>query len=197
MLWSEPKSEDSLARTIQPLMHLPATPILRLALLWLLAMGVVCAQQSPPTEQQLKTAYLLNFAKFVEWPEASFAESSSPIVLGVLGENPFGDDLEQMVRGKTINNRPIVVKPCRSLAETTNCHILFISASEKARLPEILAGLSGASVLTVSEMERFTEKEGMINFIRQGTKIRFQINEGAAKKVHLTISSKLLSLASR
>jgi hypothetical protein len=90
-----------------------------------------------------------------------------------------------------------VVKSCRSLAETTNCHILFISASEKARLPEILAGLSGASVLTVSEMERFTEKEGMINFIRQGTKIRFQINEGAAKKVHLTISSKLLSLASR
>jgi hypothetical protein len=178
-------------------MRLRATRILCLSLAWLLAIVAGRAQESPPTEQQLKAAFLLNFAKFVEWPPTAFGEATSPIVLGILGENPFGDVLEQTIRGKTINNRPLVVKPFRSSAETTNCHILFISASEKPRLPEILAGLRGASVLTVAEMDRFTETGGMINFIRQGNKIRFQINEVAAKSAGLKISSKLLSLASR
>jgi|ERR1035437_5752137 hypothetical protein len=178
-------------------MRLRATRILCLCLVGLLAPVAGRAQESPPTEQQLKAAFLLNFAKFVEWPSAAFGETTSPIVLGILGENPFGDVLEQTIRDKTINNRPLVVKQFQSSAETTNCHILFICASEKARLPEILASLREASVLTVAEMGRFTESGGMINFIRQGNKIRFQINETAAKSAGLKISSKLLSLASR
>jgi hypothetical protein len=178
-------------------MRLRATRILCLSLVWLLAVFAGRAQESPPTEQQLKAAFLLNFAKFVEWPPTAFGGVTSPIVLGILGDNPFGEVLEQTIRGKTISNRPLVVKPFRSSAETTNCHILFICASEKARLPEILAGLRGASVLTVAEMDRFTETGGMINFIRQGNKIRFQINKVAAKSAGLKISSKLLSLASR
>ena len=177
-------------------MRLRAIPILSLALVWLLTVGGGRAQESPPTEYQLKAAFLLNFTKFVEWPPAAFAEAKSPIVLGILGENPFGDALERTIRDKTINNRPLEIKPFRSSAEATNCHILFISTSEKARLPEILAALRGASVLTVGETDRFTETGGMINFVRQGNKIRFQINEVAAKSVGLKISSKLLSLAS-
>jgi hypothetical protein len=178
-------------------MRLRATPILSLSLVWLLTVGAGRAQESPPTEYQLKAAFLLNFAKFVEWPPAAFAETRSPILLGILGENPFGDAVEQTIRGKTINNRPLMVKQFRLAAEATNCHILFIGASEKARLPEILAAFRGTSVLTVGEMDRFTETGGMINFVRQGNKIRFQINEVAAKSVGLKISSKLLSLASR
>jgi hypothetical protein len=197
MKLSEPKREDSPAEATQPFMRLRAKPILGLSLVWLLAVGGGRAQESPPTEYQLKAAFLLNFAKFVEWPSAAFADSTSPIVLGILGENPFGDVLERTIRDKTINNRPLVVKGFRSSAEATNCHILFISTSEKARLPEILAGLRGASMLTVGETDRFTESGGMINFVRQGNKIRFQINEVAAKGVGLKISSKLLSLAAR
>ena len=197
MKLSEPKSEDNPAEATQPFMRLRATLILSLSLVWLLAPGGGRAQESPPTEYQLKAAFLLNFAKFVEWPPAAFAEATSPIVLGVLGENPFGNVLEQTIRGKTINNRPLVTRVFSSSAEATNCHILFISASEKARLPEILATLRTASVLTVGETDRFTESGGMINFVRQGNKTRFQINEAAAKNVGLKISSKLLSLASR
>ena len=197
MKLSEPKREDSPAEATQPFMRLRAKPILGLSLVWLLAVGGGRAQESPPTEYQLKAAFLLNFAKFVEWPSAAFADSTSPIVLGILGENPFGDVLERTIRDKTINNRTLVVKGFRSSAEATNCHILFISTSEKARLPEILAGLRGASMLTVGETDRFTESGGMINFVRQGNKIRFQINEVAAKGVGLKISSKLLSLAAR
>jgi hypothetical protein len=197
MKLSEPKSENSPAKATQAFMRLRATPILSLSLVWLLAVGGGRAQESPPTEYQLKAAFLLNFAKFVEWPPAAFAGATSPMVLGILGENPFGDILERTIRDKTINSRPLVVKEFHSSAEATNCHILFIGASEKARLPELLAGLRRASVLTVGETDRFTETGGMINFVRQGNKIRFQINEVAAKSVGLKISSKLLSLAAR
>jgi hypothetical protein len=178
-------------------MRLRATSILVLSLVWLLSVGDGRAQESQPTEYQIKAAFLFNFAKFVEWPPAAFAEATSPMVIGILGENPFRDDLERTIRGKTINNRPLVIKEFRSPAEATNCHVLFISASEKQRLPEIFKGLRGASVLTVGETDRFTETGGMINFVVEGNKIRFQINDAAAKGAGLKISSKLLSLALR
>jgi hypothetical protein len=199
MKLSEPKCEDSPAKVTQPFMRLRATRLLCLSLLWLLVAGGGHAQEAPPTEYQLKAAFLLNFAKFVEWPPAAFSDATSPIILGILGSNPFGDALERTIRDKTINNRPLVIKEFRSAAEATNCHLLFIGASEKARLPAVLKGLNEAkaSVLTVGETDRFTESGGMINFVRQGNKIRFQINEVAAKGVGLKISSKLLSLAAR
>jgi hypothetical protein len=197
MKWSEPKSEEGLAGTAQPFMRLRATSILGLSLVWLLFVGAGRAQESQPTEYQIKAAFLFNFAKFVEWPAPAFAEATSPMVIGILGENPFRDDLERMTRGKTINNRPLVIKAFRSPAEATNCHILFVSTSEKTRLPEVFENLRGASVLTVGEAERFTEAGGMIQFVLEGGKIRFQVNETAARSAGLKISSKLLSLAQR
>ena len=142
-------------------------------------------------------AFLFNFAKFVAWPPEAFAEASSPIVIGILGENPFGGDLERTIRNKTISSRSLEVKEIRSLLEATNCHVLFISTSEKQRLTEIIQGLRGASVLTVGETERFTEAGGMINFVLEENKVRFRINDEAAKSAKLKISSKLLSLALR
>ena len=115
MKLSEPKSEDSPAEATQPFMRLRAKPILSLSLVWLLAVGGGRAQESPPTEYQLKAAFLLNFAKFVEWPRVAFAEAGSPLVLGILGENPFGDALDRTIKDKTINNRPLVVKGFRCL----------------------------------------------------------------------------------
>ena len=190
-------SEDSPAKATQAFMRLRGIPILCLSLVWLPAVGGGRAQESPPTEYQLKAAFVYNFAKFVEWPPPAFGDATAPMVIGILGESPIRGDLDRAIRDKTINNRPLVIKEPHSAAEWTNCHILFISTSEKKRLPEILGSLHGASVLTVSETDGFTQTGGMINFVSEGNKIRFQINEAAAKNAGLKISSKLLSLATR
>jgi hypothetical protein len=155
------------------------------------------AQEFRPTEYQVKAAFLFNFAKFVEWPPRAFASGTSPLVIGVLGENPFHEDLAQTIRNKTIDNHRLEITEIRSLAQATNCHMLFISTSEKERLPEIFKSLKGARVLTVGETDRFIAAGGMINFVLQGTKIRFQINREAATSAGLRISSKLMSLALR
>jgi hypothetical protein len=197
MKLSEPKRDNNPAEATQSSMRLRATTILSMSLAWLLAVGSGSAQEPPPTEYQLKAAFLLNFAKFVEWPQATFPETNSPMFLGVLGKNPFGDTLERTVRGKTVNNRQVVIMECRSPAEATNCHMLFICTSEKEHLREVIKGLSGTPVLTVGEMDGFIEAHGMIKFIWEGKKIRFQINEVEANNAHLKISSKLLSLAAR
>ena len=155
----------------------------------------VIAQNSQPTEYQIKAAFLFNFARFVEWPAKAFPAADSPLVIGVLGEDPFHDDLARTMQNKTVDAHPIQVKQCSSLADATNCQILFIGTSEKARLPKIIGGLKGTSVLTVGEMDQFVESGGMINFVIQGQKIRFQINNDAATSAGLKISSKLLALA--
>lgn len=174
-----------------------ATAILALGWLLLMGSGLVCAQEPQPSEYELKAAFLYNFAKFVEWPPGTFPQSSSPFVIGILGENPFADDLKKTVAGKKILEHPISVVAFSTLAEATNCHILFISNSEKSRLGAIFKSLRGAPVLTVGENDQFTEAGGMINFVREANKIRFQINDESAKGARLKISSKLLSLAIR
>lgn len=173
-----------------------ATPVWSLmVLILLLTAARGHAQDSQPSESRLKAAFLFNFAKFVEWPPEAFAGKTAPLVIGVLGENPFGKDLEQTIQGKTVNDRPLQVKEYRSVAEATNCHILFICASEKKRLPEIFEALRGTAVLTVGETDRFIQAGGMINFVVEGNKIRFEIKDETARKVKLKISSKLLNLA--
>ena len=163
----------------------------------LLAAALSRAQAPPPSAYQLKAAFLYNFAKFIDWPPEAFAENKSPFIIGVLGDNPFGNVLDQTVAGKLINDRPITIQPFRAGDAVTNCHILFISSSEKKRLPEIIQTLRTTAVLTVGETERFIETGGMVNFVQEASKIRFQINDDAAKAARLKISSKLLSLAVR
>ncbi|MCU0786062.1 MAG: YfiR family protein [Verrucomicrobia bacterium] len=178
-------------------MRLGATTILAAVSAVLVTFGIGRAQEAPLSEYRLKAAFLFNFAKFVEWPPEAFVGPKSPMVIGVLGDNPFGTELEETVRNKVINERPVVVKVFQPPAAATNCHILFISTSEKKRLPEIFESLRRASVLTVGETDGFTETGGMINFVPEGNKMRFQINDEAARKAKLSISSKLLSLALR
>lgn len=154
------------------------------------------AQNSAVSASRLKAAFLFNFAKFVEWPPEAFAERNSPFVIGVLDDDSFVDELEQTVVGKKIEDHPITVQAFRSTEESMKCHILFLN-SEKRRLTEILQRLRGSPVLTVGETDRFIETGGMINFIAENNKIRFQINHDAAKAARLTVSSKLLNLAVR
>ncbi len=176
-------------------MRLRAIPILALFSAMLLALSSSRAQTSPPSEYQLKAAFLFNFAKFVEWPAEAFAEANSPFIIGILGDSPFGNELAQTVGGKKINEHPITLQTFRVAAEATNCHLLFISTSEQKRLPEIFPRIRGIPILTVGETERFIEAGGLINFVSENNKIRFQINDDAAKVARLKISSKLLSLA--
>jgi hypothetical protein len=170
--------------------------LLGLSLLWmLLGCGNGRSEDVPPTEYQIKAAFLFNFARFVQWPTNAFAAATSPLIIGVLGENPFHNDLALTLRNKSVDDHPLVIKEFSSATDATNCHILFISASEKPRLPTIINGLKGSPVLTVGQMDQFTESGGMINFVLQGSKIRFQINNDAASAAGLKISSKLLALA--
>jgi hypothetical protein len=163
----------------------------------IISLGFNSLAQEQPSEYQIKAAFLFNFAKFVEWPPKAFAETNSPIVIGVLGKNVFGNELERTIRDKRVYNRPFKFKNFESAGEATNCHILFISSSEKDNFAKIIGSLQSASVLTVSDSDGFIKAGGMINFLIEDTKIRFQINDEAAKKAGLVISSKLLSLSAR
>src|ERR1051325_1244096 len=155
------------------------------------------AQDSAPSEYQLKAAFIFNFAKFVEWPPTAFSDAKSPFVVGVLGENPFSTDLERALHDKTLNRRPMKAVECRTLAEAKKCHIVFISASEKTRIREILKDLGPTNILTVSDADGFIESGGMIAFYREGNKIRFEINDQTAKKAGLKIDSRLLGLGKK
>lgn len=163
------------------------------ALSLLLAMlPLARTQGAAPTEYELKAVFLFNFSQFVDWPAAAFADSNSPLVIGVLGHDPFGSALDEIVRGETVNGRPLAVQRYATVEEVDTCHILFVDRSERDRLGRILGLLKGRSILTVGDFEGFTLRGGIVRFMTVGNKIKLRINLGAAQSANLTISSKLL-----
>jgi hypothetical protein len=142
-------------------------------------------------EYKLKAAFLYNFAKFISWPTNAFSATNTPLTIGVLGNDPFGPLLKDTVEGKTVNGRSILLRPLKRDEQPTGCHILFISRSEKERIPSILAGVEGQSILTVSEVDRFAHAGGMINFLVVSENVRFEINMQTAERAGLRVSSKL------
>jgi len=165
--------------------------------LLLLGPALASGQENRPSEYEVKAAFLFNFAKFVQWPASAVPPGASPIVIGVLGENPFHGDLQRTIENKKVDDHPLVARDLHSASEAAHCHILFICASEAGRLPEILDQLQGKSVLTVADMDHFTESGGMIRFVLRESRVRFEINNEAARRAKLKISSKLLALAIR
>jgi hypothetical protein len=163
-----------------------------LAALLALAAAVPGHAQAPPTEYEVKAVFLFNFSQFVDWPAAAFPASSSPLVIGVLGGDPFGATLDEIVRGETVNGRPLAVRRYQSIDQLDTCHILFIDRSQEAQLGAILAALKGRSILTVGDFDDFARRGGMIRFATVGNKIRLRVNLAAAQEAKLTISSKLL-----
>ena len=146
-----------------------------------------------PDEYQVKAAFLYNFVKFVEWPVETFSDNRAPVVIGVVGDDPFGSKIDQVINGKTANGRPLVLKRFANFKALTFCHILFICSSEKNNLRQALAA-AGAGVLTVGETERFTHMGGIINFTIVDSRVRFKINQVAAERAGLRFSAKLLKL---
>ncbi len=161
---------------------------------WVLPVRGVDAQQGP-TEYQVKAAYVLNFLKFVEWPGDSNADIHERWIIGIVGENPFGDELTQIITGKTVQGHELGVRQFQPGEDFRVCQVLFISASEKKRLPTILAALNGLSVLTVGDMDHFVESGGTIQFVMEEKRVRFAIDISASSRARLKVSSKLLSLA--
>ncbi len=185
---------DTRARPISSRMWQPALFLTILFSTQLATAPNVRAQDALP-EYQVKAAYLFNFLKFVEYPGESFADPLAPIVIGVVGDDPFGNALPQVVIGKTVQGRDLVIRMYRSGEDLRGAHILFISASERRRLPMILTSLHGSSVLTVADTEGFLDAGGMIQFLTENGRVRFAINVDATGRAKLKMSSKLLSLA--
>jgi hypothetical protein len=161
----------------------------------LLRAAHVAGAEPAMTEYQVKALFLLNFTKYVDWPPAAFAGTNSPIVIGVYGEDKFGDALTNAVEGKTISGRQIIIQPIEKDGDTGKCQMLFISDSEKNHLGEILDKIKVLPVLTVGESDQFLERGGMINFVKKEGKVRLEINLAAARQAKLEISSKLLGVA--
>lgn len=153
------------------------------------------AQAAAPREYQLKAVFLFNFAQFVEWPPQAFPDARTPLVIGVLGRDPFGAYLDETVRGETVNNRSLVVQRYGRVEDINTCHILFISRSEGDRLEQILARLRGRNILTVADAEGFALPGVMIGLVTVENKIRLRINLEVAQAANLRISSKLLRSA--
>ena len=145
-----------------------------------------------PTENQVQAVFLFNFSHFVEWPAQAFAAPTDPLVIGILGSDPFGARLDEAVRNEQINGHPLTVRRFHSAAEVENCQILFIDRSEIGRLGQILTALDHHNTLTVSQADGAAQRGVMIQFATENSRIRLRINVEAARASGLTISSKLL-----
>jgi len=152
-------------------------------------------QNPAPGENEVKAAFLYNFAKFVEWPTSAFPDANSPLIIAVVGEDPFGEVLDRTVAGKLVRGRPLQVRRWKRMEDSQSCNILFVSASERGSLPDILRRIHNSPVLTVGEWEGFDEQGGMIRFLLRDNRIQFEINNRSATESGLKISSRLLGLA--
>jgi YfiR/HmsC-like len=151
-------------------------------------------QAVKPTEYEVQAAYLSNFGRFVEWPARSTA-AEREFEVCVLGQDPFVPLLDAALKGEVIRGVPMVAKRVNGVSDAAGCRIVYINPGKDARLKAILDGFKGMSVLTVSDNPGFTKQGGMIQFVLEGNRVRFEINLAAAQQAGLTLSSELLKVA--
>src|ERR1043166_1966592 len=120
------------------------------------------AEEAPVSEYRVKAVWLLNFARFVEWPASAFPAAHSPFVVGLLGKDPFGKELEKALEGKMVKGRSFRIKRVSSDPEMRGCHILFVSGTERRRSRDFSEKLRGAAVLSVGEWDEFLDQGGVI-----------------------------------
>jgi hypothetical protein len=168
--------------------------ILGLAILFVLSLTSTGAGNTV-REHDVKAAFLLNFARFVEWPAEAFSSSNAPLVVGVMGESPFGDALQRTLSQQTARGRPITLRTISENEDGSQCHLLFVSQNLAPSYEQILNRLRKAPVLTVGETTPFAKQGGIIEFNRVNDSVRFDINAVAAESAGLRFSSKLLAVA--
>ena len=159
-----------------------------------MSLGELPATAAPATltPVEVEAVFLFNFAQFVAWPRTSFDNASAPLVIGILGKDPFGSIIDDVVSGERVNSRPIVIHRFFRVQDIDRCHILFIAHSENERLPQVCAALQNRPILTVSDIKDFARRGGMIEFIEDKERIRFRIALHRARSESLEISAKLL-----
>jgi hypothetical protein len=165
---------------------------------WIVILAALCLAQgafAQSSEYKLKAAYLCRLVDFIDWPADAFATSNSPLVIGVLGRDPFGSALDDLAAGQVSKGRRLEIRRYNSVADIHNCQALYIGASEAPRMKSILHDLEGKEMLTVSDMDDFASRGGIIQFFTEANKVRFRINLQGAKACRLAISSRLLQLA--
>ena len=173
--------------------RLRRTALAALALVFLpLCIATADITQFP--EYNVKGAFLLNIAKYAEWPASSFADASAPVVIGIFGDDPFGAALDRIVRGRVINDRKVVVRRSRRIADLRGAHIVFIGASESDHAPAICANLAETGTLCVGDADA-SAPFSAIHFSNENGRIVFSVNLAAVRKTNVVISSKLLHLA--
>jgi hypothetical protein len=173
----------------------PSSAWVLACLLLFLACPYAFSQSEGNAEYPLKLAFLFNFTKFIEWPADAFPSADAPMEICVVGQDPFGDDLEQSLRRRTVDNRPMAIRRSRPGDDLKGCQIVFVTAEANGQAASIVSRLKNSSVLTVGETKGFAANGGVVNFIVEENKLRFEINLDAAKLTGLSLSSKLLALA--
>jgi hypothetical protein len=166
-----------------------------LALALALAGAADLGSPALPTDYEVKAAFLYNFTKFVRWPEDSLA--GPRFVVAIVGDDPFGEVIDRAFLGKTVLGRAVEIRRTRALRDAAAAQMVFIGASERSRLPEILAVLKGESVLTVGDMDRFADGGGMVGFRMRDSTVRFELNLRELRQARLEMSSQIIRLAQR
>jgi len=162
---------------------------------WLVFAVSSALGQQKPTDFQVKAAYLYNFGRFVEWPTKVTAAQGEPFTVCVLGQDPFGPTLDATLAGERIGGRSVVARRISSPQESEHCQILFLSPTEGSHVSKIIEVVDKKAVLTVSDMPQFAERGGMIQFVLDGNRVRFEVNLTATQHAGLTLSSELLKVA--
>lgn len=174
-------------RTARPLLSSAALACVLFAVQW------SSAQNPKPTDYQVKAVYLYNFGRFVEWPAK--VTTGQDFTICILGPDPFGPTLDATLAGETIAGRVVSAKRISKLQEVGDCRILFLSATNRDSLNKLIEAGGKYAVLTVSDMPDFTSRGGMIQFVLEGKRVRFEVNLTAAQNAGLTLSSELLKVA--
>ena len=150
--------------------------------------------EGPPSEFEVKAAYLYNFGRFVRWPATPEQDT---FAICVLGRDPFGPILDSILEGERLDGKPALPRRIRNVTDVENCRIVFISPSEASRLSWIIARLEGKSVLTVSDLKDFALSGGMIELVLEDGRVRFDVDLNATRAAGLNLSSELLRVARR
>lgn len=159
------------------------------------AVQLLHAQIKPAPEYQVKAVFLFNFTRFIDWPSTAFSSANAPFVIGIMGTDPFGDYIEEIVKGENIQGHPIIIQRYPTAKNILNCHILFINTHESIQIKETLSSVGRKSILTVSDANNFAKLGGVVRFYKEDNKIKLEINITSSKAAQLEISSKLLSVA--
>ena len=156
-----------------------------------------CLQLSAqaPSEYQLKAAFIFNFLQFVEWPAETLQSPNAPITLDIVGEDPFGPEIDNAFRNKTVNGHPVVINRMTTWDPQRFSHVVFVCRSERDQAPQIVEQIGNHSTFSIGDFEGFANRGGIVNFLQEEDKLRFEINVTAVKRARLQVSSKLLRLA--